>query len=126
MEGVAGQRYGWTFRSVVSLWNGVTHALLPVANPDRPELLQSYKVVQTVRLAEPGRLQPSDLEQISEEAQAAYSGSTVRKASNPKHRKPMSLGKEAQKRKRSGNVVPKKKKKMTAQSSSDDDEKGSE
>jgi alkylated DNA repair dioxygenase AlkB len=142
MEGVTGQRYGWTFRSVVSLWNRVTHAivqrpqigadmanwdvLLPAANPDRPELLQSYKVVQTVRLAQPGRLQPSDLEQISEEAQAAYSGSTVRKASNPKHRKPMPLGKEAQKRKRSGKGVPMKKKKKTAQPSSDDDEKGSE
>ena len=104
MKGVTGERYGWTFRSVVSLWNRVTHALVqrphigdymgvwdvlrPIANPSRPELLQSYKVVQTVRLAEPGRLQPSDLEQITDEAEAAYNGSTVRKASNPKHRKP--------------------------------------
>jgi alkylated DNA repair dioxygenase AlkB len=139
MKGVTGERYSWTFRSVVSMWNRVTHAqvqrpqigadmsnwdvLLPVANPDRPELLASYKVVQTVRLAEPGRLQPSHLEQISEEAQAAYSGSTVRKASNPKHRKPM--GKEVQaekkRRKRSGKGVPnKKKKKKAVQSSSDE------
>ena len=121
MKGVTGERFGWTFRSVVSQWNRVTHALvqrpqigedlavwdvlLPVANPDRPEVLQSYKVVQKVRLAEPGQLQPSDLEQVSAEAQSAYSGSTARKASNPKHRKvavdeqPPAQKKEKKKRK---------------------------
>ena len=138
MEGVIGKRYGWTFRSVVSLWNRVTHArvqrpqigeemanwdvLLPAANPNRPELLASYKVVQTVRLAEPGRLQPIDLEQISEEAQAAYSGRTVRKASNPKHRKPVEKKPQAdeKKRKPSAKDVRMKKKKKT-ESLSDDD-----